>query len=57
MISHEIDYKIFGDDIQFVEIELDPNETIVAEAGTMVYMEQGITYETRMGDGRRRTAG
>ena len=39
MISHEIDYKIFGDDIQFVEIELDPNETIVAEAGTMVYME------------------
>ena len=51
MISHEIDYKIFGDDIQFVEIELDPNETIVAEAGTMVYMEQGITYETRMGDG------
>ncbi|HCM59882.1 MAG TPA: hypothetical protein DIS74_05845 [Bacteroidales bacterium] len=52
MISHEIDYKIFGDDIQFVEIELDPNETIVAEAGTMVYMEQGITYETRMGDGK-----
>ena len=51
MISHEIDYRIFGDDIQFVEIELDPNETIVAEAGTMVYMEQGITYETRMGDG------
>jgi len=51
MVSHEIDYRIFGDDIQFVEIELDPNETIVAEAGTMVYMEQGITYETRMGDG------
>lgn len=51
MISHEIDYRIYGDDIQFVEIELDPNETIVAEAGTMVYMEQGIAYETRMGDG------
>ena len=51
MISHEIDYRIYGDDIQFVEIELDPNETIIAEAGTMVYMEQGITYETRMGDG------
>jgi len=51
MLSHEIDYRIYGDDIQFVEIELDPNETIVAEAGTMVYMEQGITYETRMGDG------
>jgi len=51
MISHEIDYKIFGDDIQFVEIELDPNETVIAEAGTMVYMEQGITFEARMGDG------
>ena len=51
MNSHEIDYKIFGDDIQFVEVELDPNETVIAEAGTMVYMEDGITYESRMGDG------
>jgi uncharacterized protein (TIGR00266 family) len=51
MISHEVDYKIFGDDIQFVEIELDPNETVIAEAGTMVYMEQGITFEVKMGDG------
>lgn len=51
MISHEIDYKIFGDDIQFVEIELDPNETVIAEAGTMVYMEQGINYDVKMGDG------
>jgi uncharacterized protein (TIGR00266 family) len=51
MISHEIDYKIFGDDIQFVEVELDPNETVIAEAGTMVYMEQGITFEVKMGDG------
>jgi uncharacterized protein (TIGR00266 family) len=51
MISHEIDYKIFGDDIQFVEIELDPNETVIAEAGAMVYMEQGITYDVKMGDG------
>ncbi len=51
MISHEIDYRIFGDDIQFIEIELDPNETVIAEAGAMVYMEQGITFETRMGDG------
>jgi len=51
MISHEIDYKIFGDDIQFVEIELDPRETVIAEAGTMVYMEQGITFEVKMGDG------
>ena len=51
MISHEIDYKIFGDDIQFVEVELDPNETVIAEAGTMVYMEQGINFEVKMGDG------
>ena len=51
MISHEIDYKIFGDDIQFVEIELDPRETVIAEAGAMVYMEQGITFEVKMGDG------
>lgn len=51
MISHEIDYKIFGDDIQFVEIELDPRETVIAEAGTMVYMEEGISYEVKMGDG------
>jgi uncharacterized protein (TIGR00266 family) len=51
MQSHEIDYKIFGDDIQFVEIELDPNETVIAEAGAMVYMEQGIAFEVKMGDG------
>jgi uncharacterized protein (TIGR00266 family) len=51
MVSHEIDYKIFGDDIQFVEIELDPQETVIAEAGTMVYMEQDITFEVKMGDG------
>jgi len=51
MVSHEIDYKIFGDDIQFVEIELDPRETVIAEAGTMVYMEQGISFEVKMGDG------
>lgn len=51
MVSHEIDFKIFGDDIQFVEIELDPGETVIAEAGAMVYMEQGISFEVKMGDG------
>lgn len=51
MISHEIDYKIIGGDIQFVEIELDPGETVIAEAGAMVYMEQGISFEVKMGDG------
>ncbi len=51
MISHEVDYKIIGEDIQFVEIELDPGETVIAEAGTMVYMEQGISFDVKMGDG------
>ncbi len=51
MISHEIDYKIIGDDIQIVEIELDPRETVIAEAGAMLYMEEGIQFETKMGDG------
>ncbi|MDR6560915.1 MULTISPECIES: TIGR00266 family protein [Arcicella] len=51
MRSHEIDYKIIGEDIQLVEVELDPNETVIAEAGTMCYMEEGIVFETKMGDG------
>jgi uncharacterized protein (TIGR00266 family) len=49
--SHVVDYQIFGDDLQFVEVELDPGETVIAEAGAMVYMEEGITFETKMGDG------
>lgn len=48
---HEVDYEIFGDDLQLVEVELDPSETVVAEAGAMNYMEDGIVFETRMGDG------
>lgn len=51
MNSHEIDYKILGDDIQLVEVELDPQETVIAEAGAMLYMEEGIQFETKMGDG------
>jgi uncharacterized protein (TIGR00266 family) len=51
MRSHEIDYKILGEDIQVVEIELDPNETVIAEAGSMLFMEDGISFETKMGDG------
>jgi uncharacterized protein (TIGR00266 family) len=57
MRSHEIDYKIIGEDIQIVEIELDPNETVIAEAGTMLYMEDGIQFETKMGDGSQPTGG
>ena len=51
MKCHEVDYRIIGDDMQMVEIELDPNETVVAEAGAMTYMEEGISFEARMGDG------
>lgn len=49
--SHEVDYEIFGDDIQIVEVELDPGETVIAEAGAMNYLEQDITFEAKMGDG------
>src|SRR5690242_14829006 len=48
---HEVDYKIFGDDMQYVEVELDPGEAAVAEAGGMFYMEDGIAMETIFGDG------
>lgn len=51
MPSHEVDYEIHGDDLQLVEIELDPGETVIAEAGAMNYMEDGISFETKMGDG------
>ena len=53
MKAHEVDYTIFGDDLQFVEIELDPGETVIAEAGMMMYMEDGIAYDTKMGDGSK----
>lgn len=49
--SHEVDYKILGDGVQLVEIELDPQETVIAEAGAMVYMDESILFETKMGDG------
>ena len=51
MQAHEVDYEIIGDDLQLVEVELDPNETVVAEAGAMTYMEDGIVYESKLGDG------
>ena len=54
---HEIDYKIFGDDMQFVEVELDPMEAAVAEAGGMMYMEEGIEMETIFGDGSQQNSG
>jgi uncharacterized protein (TIGR00266 family) len=51
MASHVIDYQIKGESIQIVEIELDPMETVIAEAGAMLFMEDGINFETKMGDG------
>ena len=50
-MAHEIDYKIYGDDLQAVEIELDPGEAVRAEAGAMLYMEQGIEMQTSTGGG------
>ncbi len=55
--SHEIDFEIHGDDMQLVEIELDPGETVIAEAGGMCFMEEGIDFETKMGDGSAPTGG
>ncbi len=51
MRCHEVDYEIFGDDMQIVEVELDPGESVIAEAGAMNYMEEDITFEAKMGDG------
>jgi len=49
-VADEIDYEIFGDDMQFVEVTLDPDEVVVAEAGAMLYMTDGIQMETVFGD-------
>lgn len=51
MRSHEIDYHIYGDDMQAVEVELDGGETVIAEAGAMNWMDDGISFEAKMGDG------
>jgi len=51
MNAHEIDYQIFGEEMQYVEIELDPNEGVIAEAGSFMMMDQGIEMETIFGDG------
>jgi uncharacterized protein (TIGR00266 family) len=51
MNAHEIDFFLHGDDMQFVEIELDPQESVIAEAGGMMMMEEGIEMETIFGDG------
>jgi uncharacterized protein (AIM24 family) len=55
--AHEVDFQIFGDDMQFVEIGLDPGETIVAEAGAMMYIDAAIVMDTVFGDGSDRDQG
>ncbi len=57
MNSHEIDYKIYGEEMQFVEIELDPQETVVAEAGSFMMMDDGVKMETIFGDGSQQSGG
>ncbi len=54
---HEIDYEVFGSEMQYVAIELDPQEAVVAEAGGMMYMEDGIEMETIFGDGSQQSSG
>ncbi len=49
--NHEIDYRIYGEEMQYVEVELDPNETAVAESGAFMMMDDGIQMQTMFGDG------
>jgi len=55
--NHEIDYRIFGEEMQYVEVELDPNETAIAEAGAFMMMDDGIQMETIFGDGSQQKSG
>ena len=55
--AHDIDFKILGEDMQFVEVELDPGESAVAEAGSMMYMTDAIKMETVFGDGSQQPSG
>jgi uncharacterized protein (TIGR00266 family) len=54
---HEVEYRVHGDDMQYVEIELDPGEAAVAEAGGMMFMQDGIEMETIFGDGSQQNRG
>ena len=57
MRAHEIDYHIYGEEMQYVEIELDPQEVVVAEAGSFMMMENGIQMQTVFGDGSQQEGG
>ena len=55
--NHEIDYRISGEEMQCIEIELDPQETVIAEPGSFMMMEEGIQMETLFGDGSQNQGG
>ena len=57
MQAHEIDYHIYGEEMQYVEIELDPQEIVIAEAGSFMMMDNNIQMETIFGDGSRQENG
>ncbi len=57
MNAHEIDYEIYGEEMQYVEIELDPQEAVVAEAGSFMMMDNNIQMQTIFGDGSRQQSG
>jgi uncharacterized protein (TIGR00266 family) len=57
MNAHTIDYQIFGEEMQYVELELDPNEAVIAEAGNFMMMDSGIKMNTIFGDGSKQNEG
>ena len=57
MNSHEIDYRVLGEEMQFVEIELDPQEGVVAESGSFMMMDDGVKMNTIFGDGSNQEKG
>ena len=57
MKAHEIDFQIFGEEMQYVEIELDPQEIVIAEAGSFMMMDNNIQMQTIFGDGSQQQTG
>ncbi|MBK8566302.1 MAG: TIGR00266 family protein [Saprospiraceae bacterium] len=57
MLNHEIDFKLYGEEMQFVEIELDPQESVIAESGSFMMMDADVTMQTIFGDGSQQQTG
>ena len=55
--SHEIEYEVRGSDLQYVEVILDPGETVISEPGAMMYMEKGVQMKTGLSDGSEKSKG